>query len=239
MEAETLQRFESYAFDLMSESEKQAFEADLVSDPGLKAEFEEFLHIVNGIRAYEREKIRGMMRESKLRSLQGGWSSLRRVAVAAAIILLLVIPGYVIFRMTTVTSRLAKEYYIEDPGLPVKMGASTNRLLDEAMIEYKDKQYRDALEKIGILKADSPDNDTLNYYAGICHFELGENEKAVQSFSSIVNQESNYYYQAKYNLGLAFIKLGKTEDAISALREVAEKGQDQLRLNAMEILEKL
>jgi FimV-like protein len=241
METETLQLFDSYARGTLAEAEKKNFEAKLVSDPEFKKEFEEYLHIVNGICEYEKEQIKAHMKDASHRQLEAHstWRSMRGVAAAAAVILILVIPGYVIFRMTTSTSRLAKEYYIEDPGLPVVMGASTHSLLDQAMIEYKDKEFNKALEKLNMLLGSKPGNDTLNYYAGLCSYEINQNDNAISFFSKVGDPASAFYFQAKYNLALALIKKGDQETACKALQEVANGAAGSLKDKASELLNKL
>lgn len=241
MEQETLHIFDAYCRGLMAESDRLNFEARLVAEPLLKAELDEYIHIVNGVNEYERERLKSFIKDSKMRSLYagGGWSSFMRVAAAAAVILVLVIPGYIIFRTTTYPSRLVKEYTMNDPGLPVTMGAASNPMLDQAMIEFKDRQFDAALAKIQQLLAVSPDNDTLNYYAGLCYFETLKNKDAIQFFSKITDNTSTYYLQARYNEGLAYIRDDNNEAAKVSLGIVAGSKAGPLQIQATELLGKI
>ncbi len=241
MEQDTLHIFDAYSRGLMTEGEQKEFEARLTADPEFKAEFDEYIHIVNGVNAYERERLKTFIKDPKVRSLYGGggWSSMRRVAAAAAIILVIVVPGYLIFRSTTYPSRLVKEYVVSDPGLPVTMGASTNPLLDQAMIEYKDGQYEASLLKIKQLLVGNPNNDTLNYYAGLCYFDTNKNKEALESFAKVAAQSSQYYLQARYNEGLTYIREDNLTAARASLSVVASSEASPLQAKAKELLGRL
>jgi tetratricopeptide (TPR) repeat protein len=240
MELETLHIFDAYTQGRLSETESKAFEARLVSDPELKKEFEEYIHIVNGVRAHEQEKIKKQLQQRGLhRTEHGSWKAYRTVAAIAAVALLLIIPAYVIYRISTQSSRLASEYYIEDPGLPVTMGASANSQLNQAMVEYKDKQFQASLDKIMNLLSGKPDNDTLNYYAGICLYQLGETDKAIERFENVTDAGSAFYFRAKYNLAISLLKNGNSSEASMLLKAVSDDGPGTFREKATELLNKI
>lgn len=240
MENDNLHIFDSYISGKLSETARKNFENSLESDIELKSEFEEYLHIINGIREFEHERLKIVMKDHKSKVLHSSnWKSIRNVAAAAAIILVLVIPGYVIFRTTTFPTRLVKEFYIEDPGIPVTMGASSNPLLEQAMIDYKDKQFEKSLLIISQLLATFPENDTLNYYAGLCNFELGKTEPAIENLEKLAEIGSVYYYPAKYNLGLLYIKNQDIPKARQMFELVSDGDKGTLKEKACELLERL
>lgn len=241
MDTENLHIFDAYSKGLLSEFDRLAFENRLELDPALKEEFNEYLHIVNGINAWEHERLKTFMKDKQLRSLYraDNWNAFRRAAVAAAVILIVAIPGYIIFRTTTYPQRLVKEFYIADPGLPVVMGASVNPLLDRAMLDYKDGQYTESLEQLLQLLAVSPDNDTLNYYIGICYFETLKNAEAIDHFKKVGEPGSRYYYMARYNEALALIRDGQKEAAKTCLMIVAGGDSGPFKTKAQELLKKI
>jgi tetratricopeptide (TPR) repeat protein len=241
MEPETLHIFDAYTHGQLSETEQRDFENRLQSDKELKKEFEEYIHIVNGINEYERERIKVMLKDRKIYQMHNdrSWFSVKRVASIAAVVLILVIPGYIILRTTTLPSRLVHEFYVEDPGLPVTMGASSHPLLEQAMLDYKDKQFEKSLLKINEMLMENPKNDTLNYYAGICYFELGQTDKAIGCYEKLNQVGSVYYFQAKYNLGLSFIQKRDFKNAITVLKEVADGDTGPLKDKALELLDKI
>jgi|WetSurMetagenome_2_1015567.scaffolds.fasta_scaffold35717_3 tetratricopeptide (TPR) repeat protein len=241
MEPETLHIFDAYTRGQLSETEQKNFENRLQSDAELKKEFEEYIHIVNGINEYEQERIKTLIKDRKVYQMYNNrsWFSVKRVASIAAVVLILIIPGYIILRTTTLPSRLINEFYIEDPGLPVTMGASSHPLLEQAMLDYKDKQFEKSLLKINEMLMENPKNDTLNYYAGICYFELGQTDKAISCYEKLNQAESVYYFQAKYNLGLSYIQKRDYKNAITVLKEVVNGDTGPLKDKALELLNKI
>lgn len=241
MDAEILHIFDAYTQGTLPVAEQQAFEQRLKDEPELQKEFGEYLHIVSAVNAYERERIKSFLKDRQLRNLYrpDGWKAFRRVAAAAAIILLLVVPGYLFFRSTTYPQRLAKEFYIADPGLPVMMGASATPMLDQAMIEYKDGKYDETLIRLKQLLVSSPANDTLNYYAGICCYELLKNDEAIGYFRKISGSGSPYYFIARYNEGLALLRDGKKQEAKGLFQLVAAGESGPLKEKAQQLLDKM
>jgi tetratricopeptide (TPR) repeat protein len=241
MENETLHIFDAYTRGKMNDSERQSFEQQLASNEEIRKEFEEYIHIVNGIQEYERERIKATITDPKARLMdtRRGWTAFKRVAVAAAVILIIVIPGYIIFKATTHNEQLAREYTVADPGIPVKFGASSYTIFDQAMIEYKEQQFDKSLEKLKALKMEKPGNDTVSYFAGLCEFETGNMIGAVQNLQMVTDRSSHYFIPARYTLGLCYLKLKQEEKAIEAFTLVAEHGDGELKRKAAELLKKL
>jgi FimV-like protein len=119
------------------------------------------------------------------------------------------------------------------------MSAGTNPLLDQAMIDYKDGNYNQSLIKINQLLVSKPLNDTLNYYAGICCYEMNNNPKAIEHFQKLNSEESAYFFQAKYDLALAYIKSKDLENAKKTLKKITSANSGPLKEKAGQILEKL
>jgi predicted Zn-dependent protease len=119
------------------------------------------------------------------------------------------------------------------------MGAASNPMLDQAMVEFKDKQFDAALLKIQELLSKSPENDTLNYYAGLCYFETLKNKDAIQYFAKVTDKNSYYYLQARYNEGLAYIRDDNTTAAKTSLGIVADSEPGPLQKQAAELLAKI
>jgi FimV-like protein len=241
MEIETLLLFDDYVRGTLEGSVRKDLEARLRSDKDLKREFDNYVNIVIGINEFERERLKKVMKDPKVVFMHKNSSRkwILGLAGAAAILLVLLIPGYIIYRTTTYPSRLANEYYIKDAGLAVTMGAGVNPLLDQAMIEYKDSNFDQSLKKLGQLLASTPLNDTLNYYAGVCCYEMNDLPKAIEYFQKLISKESPYYFQAKYDLSLAFIKSKDLENARKALKEVSAGEAGPLKEKAGQLLEKL
>jgi FimV-like protein len=241
MEAETLQLFDDYAGNRLSTEKLKEFEMRLEADQEFKKEFDEYIQIVNGIKEFERERLKEIMKDRKIRFINREPRNkiIYRAVAAAAIILILLVPAYIVYRTTTFTTRLTAEFYIKDPGLPVTMGASNNQLLGKAMIEYKDGNFQKSLDILNKLLVQNPANDTLNYYAGICNYELNNNTKAAEQFLRISSNESVFYFPSKYDLGLVYIKNRDFEKAKNVLNEVASGNSGTMKDKAEKLIGKL
>ena len=74
----------------------------------------------------------------------------------------------------------------------------TRVLRGEYLIEYNPAAFK--VYRTCVLK------HTLYYYAGICEFEVGNTEGAIMNLLTITDHSSVYFFQAKYTLGLCYLK---------------------------------
>jgi tetratricopeptide (TPR) repeat protein len=228
--------FDEYTSGRLSGDALKDIEARLQADPDFNDEFERYKIAVEGISEFERERLRQLIKSRKTIYFRPHYPA--RIMVTAAIILLLLVPSYIIYRTTTFTGRIISEYHTDDPGLPVTMGSVSDTGLMKAMNEYKDDQFDKALPLLDELLKEKPLNDTLNYYAGLCFFEMDSTSKAIACYLKVVSERSPYYYRAKYNLGLAYVKNNDFDQAMSVFNVVAKSDSD-LKDKAAAILEAL
>lgn len=224
MENDILLLFDNFLFNKLSEEERSNFETRLNTEPEFKKEFDEYLAIVEGINIYghsllkqklEALKLGQIKKETKIKHL--------RIAISiAAVLVILMIPGFFLYQHLTINTRLYNKYYIEDNGLPVLMGFNKNVSMNEAMIEYKDKKYSIALKKLETIKTDAPNNDTVLFYTGMCHLQLKDKNKAVENFLAIIDKNAVYYYASMYYTALTYIKDGNFEKGNAYLNEVIQ-----------------
>lgn len=241
MDGETIHLFDKYSSGKLNGELLNDFEARLQSDADLKKKFNDYVNIVEGINEFERVRLKKFMRNPKIRFpgfLEHNVHSLRLIAVAAVLIILIV-PMFIIYRTTTFSSRIVNEYYIKDTGLPAIAGTSVNLTLDKAMTDYREGKFREALISLDRLQISRPLNDTINYYTGICYFESDSTSKAIEYFQKIATNKSVYYYRATYDLGLAYIRSHDMTDAKKAFEIVSTGEPGPLKEKAAEILKKL
>ena len=133
-------------------------------------------------------------------------------AAAAAVVLL-----FGIFWLMDTKSHSEKIFaknFKPDVGLPLKMSTLNASGFYEGMLDYKQENYKEAIEKWEVLLESKPENDTLNYFLGVTNLALG---KASKSLGYLENQErfrqGIFKEDALYYTALAKIKEGKFKEA--------------------------
>lgn len=142
--------------------------------------------------------------------------SWKKMAIAAVLILSL--GSFWVFSGST-NDKLYAEYFSPDPGLPTTMSSNNNYEFYEAMVNYKQGDYKTAISKWQVLQKQQPTNDTINYFIGVAHL-ANKNEKDAIPFLKKVTKNSRFSFvnDAYYYLGLAYLKTGNTENAKAILK---------------------
>ena len=227
MEHERLHKFDAYLRGEMDAAGAAEFQEQLRTDEALRTEFEEYLAIVTGVRqmaAQELKERMGAWRNEQDRKAGGRVRWLRVGMAVAAVVALLLVPSFFIYRNLTSHQRLFQDYYISDPGLPVVMGNSTPVGFAAAMTDYKDGKYSEALRGFAAWAGEYGSSDTLLYYSGLCMLLTGDDAGAVSSLGGIGSRESAFYIPSRYYIGLALIRMKDERNAKSYLKEVADSG---------------
>lgn len=107
-----------------------------------------------------------------------------------------------------------EEYWISEPGLPVKMNASGP--YDDAMNAYKLGEYRAAEEMLRAM-----DSDTSEYFLAHTLYLLGEDEAAQEHFLQ-VPESSDFHQKSIYLSALLDLKQGKHTSAKEKLQTLTE-----------------
>jgi len=112
------------------------------------------------------------------------------------------------------TDRLFAKHFTPDPGLPTTMGASENFEFYDAMVNYKQGEYKTAIRKWKALSSSEQKNDTIHYFLGVAYLASGD-EKAAITYLQSLNQRSSTSFEKEtaYYLGLAYLKADNVEDA--------------------------
>lgn len=155
---------------------------------------------------------------------------LRKITSIAAAILLITLAGYVVldFEKKPLKTEAIFEEYFEPYRAPISIRSSTtnaNQLWTSASEQYALKNFEAAAHSFGeYLKI----TDSASYLA---HFYLGasllaqKNPKpavAIAAFSKVLENDNDYQQQAKWHIGLAYLKLGERDAAIAIFEEISE-----------------
>lgn len=161
--------------------------------------------------------------------------SMKGWLAAASIIIIAGIGALLYFNSFNKEVKLFTQYYQPDPGLISPMGISDNYLFDRAMIDYKTGNYAKAISSWENLLQANPVNDTLNYFLGSAYLAMDQNTKAIDYFQIVTHQQESYFFKdACWYMGLALLKSGKKKEAISFIEKSDHQDKETLLLKLKE-----
>lgn len=220
LDQETFETVEAYIIGDMTQEETAEFESRLALDAQLRSELEIMRESILAVELGAFESSISDIAENYDRNNPSigkkprtGWKFISLAAAIAALISL-----FFIFDIATPSNeKLYAEYFKEDPGLPVAMGANSSYDFSDAMVDYKAEKYELAIAKWTTLLADDPQNDTLNYFIANSLMNSDQIEKAIPMFQQVAkNSESRFKDKAQWYLALAFVHQNDRE-ALSKL----------------------
>lgn len=194
----------------MSSEELKAFETQLDNDPDFKIQVNDIITLLTGIEAQSLKeqldefhkdisKQNSQKKSPKIYHLQ-----FRKLVAAATIIIAL---GSFWFFNQNPNEKLYSKYFTPDPGLPTTMSSSSDFEFYDAMVNYKQGDYKTAIQKWETL---SSKNDTINYFLGVAYLADKNEANAIPFLEqSIQNKAFPLISDAYYYLGLAHLKEGK------------------------------
>lgn len=221
---EEFEYIEKYLNGILDASDLKIFEQRLQDDADFKLKVEEYKALLTGIETQAlKEQLNVFHKDipnntthltsenTKVHTLN--W---KRLLVAAVLI---IAAGSFWFLNGNSNERLYAKYFTPDPGLPTTMSNTDDYEFYEAMVFYKQGNYKDAISKWEILQKAKPDNDTLNYFIGVAYL-ADKNEDSAISLLEKVSKNSEFVFvnDAYYYLGLAYLKTEKTEKAKASLQ---------------------
>lgn len=213
-------RFEARLFGTMPDADAVAFDAELRQDPEMRERFRVFTLAIEGIQAgevrvfeQERNALRERMHAIDVELDRAttapryfmrpwmGWA-------AAAMVILGVGLAWVQGRQRP--ERLAQEFAIPEPGIPVLMGVGAERL-DPIMNAYKANDWDRAAILLEQARHQAPSNDTLQYFTGIVAERQGDHARAAAHFARV--SDGAFVEKAAYHQALCWLQLGDVEQA--------------------------
>lgn len=222
---ELFERIEKYIDGTMSQDERLSFEKELQENELLRNEVElqQNLQMSLAIAAINKQTEQKESKSLKLvKSNRFYWGA------TAAALLLIAFPIYLIF---FAQKDLYKEYYLPDPGLPTVMGSTKDYRFQDAMIDYKMKDYALAKDKWENLAKENPQNDSIHYYIAMANLNLNDYALADKQLSEI-SQNSTFHHKVLWYRALIALKRNNTEQAKKWLRLLNDN-------NAQELLKEL
>ena len=235
----------------LSESEKQWFENEIISDSDLAKDIELHREVNAAIRETDvlkfrrkLDKIHATIEPEYQRSLTHKVIRSKYSRIAAASIVILFAVGMLLGNMPgqpVDSDKLFQRYY-ETPEFSdiVRSDLAIDRLYLEAITCYADKQFTEAVELFERVVQIDKNNMKAYLAAGISNIETNQPAKAEKSFETVIEQKDNLYVdQANWYLGLCYLKMNNLEDAEKQFDMIASDDRSYKQAMAKKILKKL
>ncbi|WP_298902294.1 tetratricopeptide repeat protein [uncultured Psychroserpens sp.] len=218
---ELLESVERYFNGNMTADELSAFEGKLKSDIDFQTQVEDIRTLLFGIESQSlKEQLDDFHNEIPNTSAKKAQSKVRFLhfgKIAAAAIVVIAIANFWFFNQSP-NEKLYANFFSPDPGLATTMSSNSNFEFYDAMVNYKQGDYKAAISKWTTIHQSKPKNDTLNYFLGVAYMANKNESKAITYLEKAIEEPtSNFKSEAYYYLGLAYLKEGHIEKAKSSL----------------------
>jgi TolA-binding protein len=179
-------------------------------------------------------------RPEKIEKRSGRTIMLRYISLSAAA----VIAGFFLINSLLPSSdpgKLYKSYYT-----PFSVVSTVTRGVtvtdkdsySSALEKYRLGDYPGAVTGFSEILQKEPSRTTAGFFLGMSNMELGNYQKAAGQLAVVAQNSNDYQKEARWYLGLAYLKTGEKEKAVSCFRELSES-EGFYRERAEKILRRL
>ncbi len=238
-EEDKMDQLDRYLEGNMTEAEKQLFESRLESDSELRDALKDHKLLIETIESAAMKDTLSQVMAQQRDKGKAGVRSINRTWIAVAASVVILFGAFFFLGPFSGGGNLYEEYYQPDPGLPTTMSTESNLRFTEAMVQYKQGEYRSALAEFDQLMNDNPASDTLLFYRGICHMELDQPEVSAFLFNQISTDSRLFGEKAQWYRALALLQDDNTAEAIAALQVISDQADHRYHEQANTLLEKL
>ena len=221
---EQQETFERFLMGQMQEIEQIEFQEYLKDNPDEEVKFEDFKKLFYTI---EEAGLKAKLDTFHKQLENNGQQKIiakkpvfnrNRYLMAASFAMLITLSGVLFFNRLSPNEKLYNEFFTPDPGLPTVMGENGDYSFYEAMVDYKQGNYDTAIAKWQGLHKLQASNDTLNYFLGTAFLSNGKAASAIPFLNNTLQYNQSVFHEdALYYLALAYLKEGKTDQAINIL----------------------
>ncbi|MEL6560411.1 MAG: hypothetical protein AAFQ94_19630 [Bacteroidota bacterium] len=238
-------QIEDYLNGQMDAADKDAFERQMSSEEGLKAEVEKHRLLKEAmgdadLMAFQ-EKLGRVSLELKEEAIQPSRQSFSYQLIfkyAAAFLLLIVsIIAVISFLPNDQSGQLFQDYYTPYPLESSLRGSEESAELIVVKQQYKNEQYVEITSDLERLSVYYEQDHSLKLYLASCYLEQAQLQKAKRVLSQIP-VDDHYRSKAEWFLALISIKEGKKEEALILLKQLS-KSDSFYTESAMDILKEL
>lgn len=238
---------------LLGELEGEAlsvFEARLKSDPEFRAKTEERKVLFEMLKKIEFQKALHDLRATRNATPSNTGMSIRSVGknrkrihriiyVAAALLVLISVPLFLVYQNNSNSSRLVAQYFEPYDNVLTFRGDEDDVLVQQAMQAYDHGKWKECIERSEKALRQHPENSAeLMFYIGVAALAEGKGRKAVFYLSNPQTTQSKLDFAAEWYLALAYLDVHEKGKAIEKLRKIKNSGSSYA-LRAKELLQKL
>ncbi|CAM3349975.1 tetratricopeptide repeat protein [Aequorivita lipolytica] len=146
------------------------------------------------------------------------WLSRGWLALAASILVLISVSTWAVLSNGNSPEKVFASNFKPDPGLPTTMGTSSDYEFYHGMVNYKRKEYKEAISRWEPLYAANPENDTLIYFLGVANLANG-NPRQAEKYLQLAKTKPNSAFseEISYYLALSLLKGNKVDEAKAVL----------------------
>jgi hypothetical protein len=166
------------------------------------------------------------LQEAKIRRLTPGKILARAAAIAAVVVLGAV--AYLNLGQAPSGEKLYAQYYsFYENDIPLTRSGDTaalNPAFSTALNDYSSRRFSQSIANFEKAIEEEPDNDAAYFFAGMACLEAKEWDKACQHLDGARKSGGAYASKAAWYLALAYLKIGKREEAKQVLEEFAKNG---------------
>lgn len=201
--------------------------------------YPDFRHLVEAqkamVQSVEEHSLKNSLDDfhSEIKEPEKKWFSREWLALAASFMVLIGVGTWAILKSGNSTEKVFASHFKPDPGLPTTMGTSSDYDFYYGMVNYKRKEYAEAINRWEPLYAANPENDTLVYFLGVANLANG-NARQAETYLRLAKDKSNsiFYEETRYYLALSLLKGNKIEEA-KAVLEKSESSENIVLLKEL------
>ncbi len=214
---EDLELIDAYFLGNLDSDELAEFKERKRKYPKFTQLVKEQKDLIDGIEEISLKNKLDDFHESAESSSDGNWRSRGKWALAASLLVLISVCGWALLDRNS-ADRVFATNFKPDPGLPTTMGAYSNYDFYYGMVNYKRKEYAEAISKWEPLYAANAQNDTLTYFLGVANLANG-NSRQAEKYLQLAKKDTGSIFseEIRFYLALALLKKHNIAEAKTVL----------------------
>ncbi|MDC7999699.1 CDC27 family protein [Aequorivita todarodis] len=215
---ETQELIDAYLLDTLDPEAQADFKERMKLYPEFRAMVEEQKTLIRGVEEHTLKNSLDNFHAEIVEIPEKKWLSPGWLALAASFLILISVSTWAILSSGNSPQKVFAANFKPDPGLPTTMSTSSNYDFYYGMVNYKRKEYNEAISSWETLYAANPENDTVVYFLGVANLANGNARQAKKYLQSAKEKpEGAFYEDALYYLALALLKENKIKEAEQVL----------------------
>ena len=209
---------DAYLMDRLDSQDRARFVKRMEMDPDFRLSVKKQREIMFGVEAHNLQHAMEDFHANIEDEPQNKWLSPGRLALVASLLILLGVSTWAVITKGKSPHTVFASNFSPDPGLPTTMGTASDYNFYHGMVNYKRKEYVEAIKRWEPLYAAHPNNDTLAYFLGVANLAQGHAQQAKKYLLAVKEaSESVFYEEIKHYLALALLKQNKIAEAKETL----------------------